>query len=93
MKHFDIEDIKKILSNITEDILEKCNFIKAVDIGIMGDRIYKFNSYEEFKKTDGLYDYYVGFINGVPIIECHGSGTYKIYYDRFRCINELHRKD
>ena len=88
-----IEELKKVLSNATEYILEKCTFIKAVDIGIMGDRIYKFNSYEEFKKTDGLYDYYLGYIDGILIIECHGSGTYKIYYARLRCIDELHRKD
>ena len=88
-----IEELKKILSDATEYILNECTFIKAVDIGIIGDRVYKFNSYEEFKKTDGLYDYYLGFIDGILIIECHGSGTYKIYYDRLRCIDELHRKD
>ena len=88
-----IEDLKKVLSNATEYILNECNEIKAVDIGIIDDKVYKFNSYEEFKKTDGLYDYYLGFIDGVLVIECHGPATYKIYYNNFRCINELRRKD
>lgn len=90
-----IEELKKILSNVAEHILKECNYIKVVDIGITGDTFYEFNSYEEFKNDNRkiYYDYYLGFIDGIKVIECHGLGTYKIYYDRFRCINELHRKD
>jgi len=88
-----IDELKKVLSNAVEYILEKCNLIKVVDISIISDKTYIFNSYEEFKNADGLYDYYLGFIDGILVIECHGSGTYKIYYDRLRCIDELHRKD
>ena len=88
-----IEELKKILSNATEYILNECNEIKAVDIGVFGDRVSKFNSYEKFKKADGLYDYYLGYIDGILVIECHGPATYTIYYNNFRCINELRRKD
>ena len=90
-----IEKLKKMLSNIEEYILNECNCIKVVDIGITSDKFYKFNSYKEFKNDNSkrLYDYYLGYIDDILVIECHGSGTYKIYYGKFRWINELHRKN